>query len=46
MAPLFQGQQFASLQQFKDALRAWAVQANFTPAILDSDSHRVRAGCR
>lgn len=46
MAPIVQGQEFPTLQDFKDALREWALERRFTPAILDSDSHRVRAGCR
>ena len=46
MALIVQGQQFPTLQDFKDALREWALERRFTPAILDSDSHRVRAGCR
>jgi hypothetical protein len=40
------GQRFESLAQFKTALRKWSIEANFTPSILDSDSRRVRAGCR
>ena len=46
MPPLVPGQSFTSLAEFKDALRLWAVEASWTPHILDSDSHRVRAGCR
>ena len=46
MPPLARGQVFKSLQEFKKALQEWALEANFTPAILDSDSHRVRVGCR
>ena len=46
MPAITEGQVFASLQEFKDALREWAIERNFTPHILDSDSHRVRAGCR
>ena len=46
MPAIEEGQVFASLQEFKDALREWAIERNFTPHILDSDSHRVRAGCR
>ena len=46
MPAIAEGQVFASLQVFKDALREWAIERNFTPHILDSDSHRVRAGCR
>ena len=41
-----QGQHFKTLQDFKNALRDWAIERNWTPHILDSDSHRVRAGCR
>ena len=40
------GQSFANLAAFKEALRQWAIERNWTPHILDSDSHRVRAGCR
>lgn len=40
------GQSYNNLSEFKDALREWAIESNFTPHILDSDSHRVRAGCR
>ena len=39
-------QSFVNLAAFKDALREWAIERNWTPHILDSDSHRVRAGCR
>lgn len=46
MPPIENGQTFPNLQAFKDALREWAVERNWTPHILDSDSHRVRAGCR
>jgi hypothetical protein len=46
VAPIALGQRFDSLQEFKAALRNWAVEACFTPAILDSDSRRVRVGCR
>ena len=46
MPALVPGQRFASLLDFKKALHEWAVERNFTPAILDSDTHRVRAGCR
>ncbi|KAL2037067.1 hypothetical protein N7G274_010194 [Stereocaulon virgatum] len=46
MPPIVQGQIFASLADFKNALRDWAIERNWTPHILDSDSHRVRAGCR
>lgn len=46
MAPIVQGQHFPSLHEFKIALRQWAIETNFTPAIIDSDLHRVRAGCR
>ena len=46
MPPIVVGQTFANLADFKDALRQWAVERNWTPHILDSDSHRVRAGCR
>ena len=46
MPPIVQGQVFPSLQDFKNALRDWAIERNWTPHILDSDSHRVRAGCR
>lgn len=46
MPPIVEGQTFPSLADFKEALRDWAVEANFTPHILDSDKQRVRAGCR
>lgn len=46
MAAIVEGQIFPTLQAFKQALRDWAINSNFTPHILDSDSHRVRAGCR
>ena len=46
MPPIVQGQIFPTLQDFKNALRDWAIERNWTPHILDSDSHRVRAGCR
>ena len=46
MPPIVQGQIFATLGDFKEALRNWAIERNWTPHILDSDSHRVRAGCR
>ena len=46
MPPIVVDQTFPSLADFKAALRQWAIERNFTPHILDSDSHRVRAGCR
>lgn len=46
MAAIEEGQTFPTLLEFKQALRDWAIAKNFTPHILDSDSHRVRAGCR
>lgn len=46
MPAIEEGQIFATLGDFKQALRDWAIEKNFTPHILDSDSHRVRAGCR
>lgn len=46
MPAIVESQEFPSLLAFKDALRAWAVEQNFTPHILDSDKQRVRAGCR
>ena len=46
MLPIEPGHTFSSLADFKEALRQWAIECNFTPHILDSDSHRVRAGCR
>ncbi|KAL8857695.1 MAG: hypothetical protein Q9178_005730 [Gyalolechia marmorata] len=46
MPPITTDQTFPSLLAFKAALRDWAIERNFTPHILDSDSHRVRAGCR
>ena len=46
MPTIVPGQQFDTLADFKKALHQWAIEKNFTPAILDSDTHRVRAGCR
>ncbi|KAL8903130.1 MAG: hypothetical protein Q9207_004133 [Kuettlingeria erythrocarpa] len=46
MPPILTDSTFPSLLAFKAALREWAIERNFTPHILDSDSHRVRAGCR
>ena len=46
MPKIKEGDTFSSLQEFKDGLRRWAIEENWTPHILDSDSHRVRAGCR
>ena len=46
MPAIAEGQIYATLKDFKWALRNWAVERNFTPHILDSDAHRVRAGCR
>lgn len=46
MPAIVADQRFESLQHFKDALRDWAIEDNFTPHILDSDRQRVRAGCR
>ncbi|KAL9126676.1 MAG: hypothetical protein Q9217_004305 [Psora testacea] len=46
MPPITPGQTFTNLVEFKEALRQWAIERNWTPHILDSDSHRVRAGCR
>ncbi|KAL9100791.1 MAG: hypothetical protein Q9163_003871 [Psora crenata] len=46
MPPIMPGQTFPNLADFKEALRQWAIERNWTPHILDSDSHRVRAGCR
>ena len=46
MAAISRGQRFDSLQDFKRALRAWAIADKLSPAILDSDSRRVRVGCR
>ena len=46
MPAIVEDQVFPTLQDFKNALREWAIERNFTPHILDSDSHRVRAGCR
>lgn len=46
MPPIVAGQSFTDLLAFKEALRQWAIEASWTPHILDSDSHRVRAGCR
>lgn len=46
MAAIAEGQTFPNLLAFKKALHEWAIDRNFTPHILDSDCHRVRAGCR
>ena len=46
MPAIVEDQEFPSLLAFKDALRDWAIEQNFTPHILDSDKQRVRAGCR
>lgn len=46
MPPIAPGQEFASLGEFKTALQAWAIEDRFQPKILDSDSKRVRVGCR
>jgi hypothetical protein len=46
MPDIVQGQEFPTLKDFKKALTDWAIEKNFTPAILDSDNLRVRAGCR
>jgi hypothetical protein len=46
MPPIAAGQSFATLHDFKAALRIWAIEKNFTPHIRDSDANRVRAGCR
>ena len=46
MPAINEGDTFPSLKDFKVALREWAIGNNWTPHILDSDSHRVRAGCR
>ncbi|MCJ1246999.1 hypothetical protein MMC30_004210 [Trapelia coarctata] len=46
MPTITQGQDFPTLQAFKTALHTWAIEKGFTAAILDSDCHRVRAGCR
>ena len=46
MAAIEQDQRFDSLSDFKKALRDWAIERGFTPAIHDSDTRRVRAGCR
>ncbi|KAL9632281.1 MAG: hypothetical protein Q9164_005414 [Protoblastenia rupestris] len=46
MPPIVPDQSFTNLAEFKEALRQWAIERNWTPHILDSDSHRVRAGCR
>ena len=46
MPPIESGQEFASLAAFKRALQAWAIEDRFQPKILDSDSKRVRVGCR
>ena len=46
MPVIREGDIFPTLKDFKAALRQWAIENNWTPHILDSDSHRVRAGCR
>lgn len=46
MPEIVEGQRFPTLGDFKEALRQWAIEDNFTPHILDSDKQRVRAGCR
>lgn len=46
MPAIVEDQEFPSLLAFKEALREWAIEQNFTPHILDSDKQRVRAGCR
>ena len=46
MPVINEGDTFPTLKDFKVALREWAIENNWTPHILDSDSHRVRAGCR
>lgn len=46
MPVIHEGDTFPTLKDFKNALRDWAIEGNWTPHILDSDSHRVRAGCR
>jgi len=46
MPPIAAGQVFMSLAVFKTALQAWAIEERFQPKILDSDSKRVRVGCR
>lgn len=46
MPAIHEGDTFSGLKEFKSALRQWALENNWTPHILDSDSHRVRAGCR
>ena len=46
MPSITPGQDFASLAAFKTALQAWAIEDRFQPKILDSDSKRVRVGCR
>ena len=46
MSKIKEGDTFATLQDFKDALRRWAIEEKWTPHIHDSDRNRVRAGCR
>lgn len=46
MAAMQPNQEFTSLVAFKKALQAWAIEDRFQPKILDSDSKRVRVGCR
>ena len=41
-----EGAEFSSLQAFKDAVKAWSLQAKFTHVVRDSDRYRVRIGCR
>lgn len=46
MAAITINQQFDSLAAFKKALSLWAINTHFQPKVLDSDSKRVRVGCR
>ena len=46
MPPIKEDQIFPSIKDFKEALRLWAIEQNFTPHVLDSDKQRVRVGCR
>lgn len=46
MPPLQLRQEFPTLKDFKEALHAWAIEAQFEPRILKSDTGRVRVGCK
>ncbi len=46
MPALHLRQEFPTLKAFKEALHAWAIEAQFEPRILKSDTGRVRVGCK